>query len=265
MKPLEGKRALVTGSSAGLGQGIALRLAEDGAEVCLHGRNADRLATAKAKVFETGATVHAVAGSLSDDDSAKKVFDEAVEAMGGVDILINNAGGEASGKGFGAWLETSPQTWLDTYNSNVVSQVRMILAAVPGMKSAGWGRIVNLSSQSVDIAMPVIADYQAAKTAIRNLTQSLALTLANTGITVNSVSPGLTHSTNTDDYMRTLLRDNGWDGDEATFQEKSDEILGQSFTGRVGTPADIAHAIAMLVDPRGGHVNGIDILVDGGH
>ena len=265
MKPLAGKRALVTGSSAGLGLGIALRLAQDGAEVCVHGRDADRLAASRASIAEHGGRVHQVAGSLSSDDGTAGVFSDAMAAMGGVDILINNAGGEAAGKGFKAWLDVTPEEWGATYNSNVLSMIRLIRLAVPAMREAGWGRIVNLSSQSVDMAMPVIPDYQAAKAAVRNLTHSLALTLANTGITVNSVSPGLTHSTNTDDYIRTILRQQGWDGDEATFAQKSDELMGRSFNGRVGTPEDIAHAIAMLVDPRGGHTNGIDILVDGGH
>ena len=111
----------------------------------------------------------------------------------------------------------------------------------------------------------MIPDYQAAKPAVCNLARSLAFTLSNTGITATSVSPGLTHSNNTDDYIRTIMKQQGWDGDDAICAKKPDEIMGQSFNRRVGLPEDIAHTVAILVNPRGGHANGIDILVDGGH
>jgi len=263
---LAGKTALVTGSSAGLGEGIALRLAEDGAQVCLHGRNMERLAAARDRVAAaTGGTVHAVAGDLSTNDGAEAVGRNVLAAMGGIDILVNNAGGESAGNGTSEWLDVSPEEWVATYNSNVASMVRMIRTAVPGMRERGWGRLIQLSSQSVDTPMPTIPDYQSAKSAIRALTRSLAKALAGTGITANSVSPGLTHSTNTDEWIRWMLSQQGWDGNAAEFDAKSDELMGHNFVGRVGQPADIAHAVAFLADPRAGMVNAIDILVDGGH
>nr|WP_239025883.1 SDR family oxidoreductase [Sphingomonas paeninsulae] len=180
MKPLAGKRALVTGSSSGLGQGIAERLAADGAEVCLHGRDRVRLEAAQAAVAKLG-RAHAAVGSLSDDDGAADVIAQAKAVMGGIDILVNNAGGESAGNGQAEWLDATPDEWMATYNSNVGSMVRLIRSCVPDMKAAGWGRIINLSSVSVDTPLAVIPDYQASKTAIRSLTRSLALALANTG------------------------------------------------------------------------------------
>jgi len=263
-RPLEGKRALVTGSSAGLGEGIALRLAQEGAAVCLHGRNAERLAAARARVGEAGGIVHAVAGSLSDDAGAKAVFDGAVQALGGIDILVNNAGGESAGGGTTPWLDTDADTWNATYNSNVGSIVRLVKLAVPGMRDAGWGRLIQLSSESADHPMAIIPDYQASKLAIRSMTRSLAMALGRTGITANSISPGLTHSTGPDRWLKDMAKANGWADDWESITQHVQDGMISNFAGRIGEPADIAHVVAFLADPRAGFVNGIDIAVNGG-
>ena len=265
-KPLAGRRAFVTGSSALLGEGIALRLAQDGAAVCLHGRNLERLAAATKRVAAAVDTpVYSASGTLSDDASAAGVYAAAEKALGGIDILVNNAGGESSGGGSGPWLESTPDDWVQNYNSNVASMVRLIKRAVPGMKARGWGRIINLSSVSVDMPMTVIPDYQAAKAGIRTLTRSLAATLAHTGITVNSISPGLTHSTGPERWLRGIAAAQGWSDDWAEIRAIVERDMIKNFTGKMGEPADIAHAVAFLADPRGGQVNAIDIVIDGGH
>jgi 3-oxoacyl-[acyl-carrier protein] reductase len=263
--PLAGKRALVTGSSAGLGAGIAERLAADGAEVCLHGRDRDRLEAARVAVARAGGRIHAVTGSLSDDAGALAVAEQARAAMGGIDILVNNAGGESAGNGQAEWLDATPDEWMATYNSNVGSMVRLIRACVPAMKAAGWGRVINLSSVSVDTPLTVIPDYQASKTAIRSLTRSLALALANSGVTANSVSPGLTLSNGPEAWIRRIADDNGWGEDWETIKTRAEKELTTNFVGRIGMPADIAHAVAFLADPRADFVNAIDVCVDGGH
>lgn len=264
MGPLAGKRALVTGSSSGLGQGIAERLAADGAEVCLHGCDRIRLDAAREAVAKVG-RAHSVVGSLSDDNGAAAVIAQALAAMGGIDILVNNAGGESAGNGQAEWLEVTPEEWTATYNSNVGSMIRLIRACVPAMKAVGWGRIINLSSVSVDTPLAIIPDYQAAKTAIRSLTRSLALTLANSGITANSVSPGLTFSNGPDAWIRRISKDKNWGDDWDTIKARAEQELTTNFVGRIGAPADIAHAVAFLADPRANFVNAIDICVDGGH
>ena len=263
-RPLDGKRALVTGSSAGLGEGIALRLAQEGAAVCLHGRNEARLAAARERVAEAGGAVHAVAGTLSDDAGAQAVFDGAVAALGGIDILVNNAGGESAGGGTTPWLDADADTWNATYNSNVGSIVRLVRLAVPEMREAGWGRLIQLSSESADFPMAIIPDYQASKLAIRSLTRSLAMALARTGITANSISPGLTHSTGPDRWLQQMAQANGWEEDWDSITRHVQDGMISNFAGRIGDPADIAHAVAFLADPRAGFVNGIDIPVNGG-
>lgn len=265
IRPLEGKRALVTGASSGLGEGIAQRLAEEGASLCIHGRNAERLEAARDRLIEAaGAPVHMAIGSLSDDDGADAVFDEAEQALGGIDILVNNAGGESAGTGTMPWLDVTPELWNRHYNSNVTSMVRLIRRAVPGMKKNGWGRLIQLSSESASFPMPVIPDYQAAKLAIRSLTRSLAMTLARTGITANSVSPGLTHSGGPDRWLANMAKEKGWEEDwDAITRHVQDEMI-SNYAGRIGEPADVAHAIAFLADPRADFINGIDIAVNGG-
>ena len=143
MKPLAGKRTLVTGSSAGLWQSIARRLVEDGAEVSVLGRDFDRLARFHSVVSVHGGPIHKVTRTLSSDKGTQGVFNDAVAAMGGIDILGKNPGGEASDEGFRSWLEVTPKEWRSTYNSNVVSMIRFIRLAVPAMREAGWGGILN--------------------------------------------------------------------------------------------------------------------------
>jgi len=263
--PLVGKRALVTGSSAPLGAGIAERLAQEGAEVCLHGRDAGRLEQEHQRLAATGTRVHAVLGSLSTDAEAAAVADAVEAAMGGVDILVNNAGGESAGGGRTEWLDVDPETWNATYNSNVASMIRMIRRFVPGMKERGWGRLIQLSSVSVDTPMTLIPDYQAAKAAIRSLTRSLAMTLAGTGITANSVSPGLTRSHGPERWLRSIAADMGWPEDWPSLKAQVESTMIRNFAGMIGEPVNIAHVVAFLADPRADFVNAQDIVADGGH
>ncbi len=263
--PLTGRRALVTGASSGLGEGIALRLAQEGAVLCLHGRDETRLADAAGRIAAaTGNAVATVPGSLSDDEGAGAVFAAAVAALGGIDILVNNAGGESAGNGTMAWLDVDAELWNRAYNSNVVSMVRLVRLAVPGMRTRGWGRLIQLSSESADHPMPIIPDYQAAKLAIRSLTRSLALALSRSGITANSISPGLTRSGGPDRWLEAMARDKGWDEDWDTITQKVQTELISNHSGRIGMPADVAHAVAFLADPRADFINGIDVPVNGG-
>lgn len=256
---LTGRHALVTGASAGIGAAIAQRLAAQGAVVVVHGRNAERTRAVAAGIAAAGGRAHVAVGSLSSGADAAAVVEQTRRAVGYVDILVNNAGGESAGGGSASWFETSPEDWVRTYDSNLASMVRLIHAFVPDMRERRWGRLIQMSSAVVDRPMVLIPDYQGAKVAIRNLTRSLCLALTNTGITVNSVSPGTIRTENVERWARQQAAAAGVTG------EWSEIARWSAAQGRpVGQPEDVAHAVAFLADPAADFVNGIDVRVDGG-
>lgn len=262
---LEGRKALVTGSSAGIGAATAKRLAREGAAVAVHGRNRERAEAVAGEIRKAGGRACVAIGDLKKPDEAAKVCEIVDKEFGDINILINNAGGEASGMGTGPWLETTPEQWASTYEANVVSVVRMIGHFVPGMKRLGWGRIVQVSSTAAYHPWPLIADYQAAKSAVSNLTRSLVTALADTGITVNTVSPGFVLTETNKEWVRSMGRARGWDLDDwdGLLKRLVAELM-PTPSGRIGQPEDIANAIAFLVNPASAQINGVNIMVNGG-
>src|SRR6266404_8523299 len=139
---LRGKRALVTGSTGGIGEGIAKTLAREGAAVVVQGRNEAAAQRVQSEIEAAGGKAIVAIGDLATDDGAKRVVDKAQAVFGAIDILVNNAGAyEVRG-----WTDSTPQQWLDAFNENALSMVRMIQLLVPQMRQLGWGRIVQLSS-----------------------------------------------------------------------------------------------------------------------
>src|SRR5690349_15301057 len=141
---LTGKRALVTGSSSGIGEAIARLLARQGAHVMVHGRNPERTERVASQIRQDGGKAWLALGDLGNPDNARAVAKNALEALGGVDILVNNAGG--ADEGMKAWLETDLEQWHATFEQNIYSSVRLIRELVPQMQRSGWGRIVQVSS-----------------------------------------------------------------------------------------------------------------------
>lgn len=262
---LEGRKALVTGSSAGIGAATARLLAREGAAVAIHGRNRDRAETVAAEIRAAGGRACVAVGDLKDPDQAAAVCAIVDKEFGDIDILINNAGGEASARGTGPWFETAPEQWASTYQANVVSVVRMIGHFVPGMTRTGWGRIIQVSSTAAYHPWPTIPDYQAAKSALSNLTRSLVTALAGTGITVNTVSPGFVLTETNKEWVRAMGKSRGWDLDDwdGLLKRLVAELM-PTPSGRIGMPEDIANAIAFLVSPASDQINGVNIPVNGG-
>jgi 3-oxoacyl-[acyl-carrier protein] reductase len=261
---LSGKRALVTGSSSGIGEAIAMRLAREGARLVVHGRNVARAQRVAAAIRVAGGEAHVAIGDLMHDDQAAAVGDAAEAALGGIDILVNNAGGESSGGGQATWLEATPAEWVAAYQGNVVSAVRLIRRFVPGMKAAGWGRIIQISSLVAHRPNLVIPDYAAAKAALNNMTVGLSKTLAGTGITVNSISPGVIMTAGVEGWFRKLAEQFGWGTEWPEIERRAIAELAPNHIGRAGRPEDVAHAVMYLASPRGGFVTGTDMMVSGG-
>ncbi|MEM7228087.1 MAG: SDR family NAD(P)-dependent oxidoreductase [Planctomycetota bacterium] len=256
---LKGKRALVTGSSSGIGEQVAQRLAEEGASVIVHGRNRERAEAVAARITDAGGSAAVAIGDLATDADASAVIDQAVNAFGGLDIVVNNAGvfNETD------W-DTSPDTWNDIYNTNVTSMVRVIQGTLPELKKNGWGRFVQIASGVGSAPFPSAPDYNATKAANINMTVSLAKTLAGTNVTANAVSPGPIKTPALEKFFRGFADQMGWGDDWDTIEAKAVEQFVPNPTGRVGRPEEIADTVAFLSSPRADYINGANIRVDGG-
>ncbi len=261
---LEGKRALVTGSSSGIGAGIAKVLAAEGAMVVVHGRNRERANQVAAEIGKDGARVQVVIGDLADDAQALAVARGADAAFGGIDILVNNAGGVA-GKHPDEWLETSPEAWAATYQTNVISAVRLVRYFVPQMKQRGWGRIIQLASASATQPLPFsLPDYHASKAAIVNFSVGLSKYVGGTGITANTVTPGTVLTPALERTFRDWALKRNWGDDWAEIERRAVAEMFPNPTGRVGRLEDVANMVAFVASPLAGFVNGANLRVDGG-
>jgi 3-oxoacyl-[acyl-carrier protein] reductase len=257
---LAGKRALVTGSSSGIGERIAKSLAEEGVAVAVHGRNQKAAARVAQDVTASGGKAAVSTGDLRTDEGARQVVGAAIAALGGIDILVNNAGVFP----FRGWNNTTPNDWSDLYNVNVVSMVRVVRLLVPHMRELGWGRIIQISSGVATSPNASMPDYAAAKAATVNLSVSLARELAGTGITVNTVSPGAIVTPGWKDLALAAAAAQGWSTD---FAEVEQRLLAGPLAnpaGRLGRVEDVANVVVFLASPLADYVNGANFRVDGG-
>lgn len=256
---LNGKRALVTGSSSGVGAAIARVLAEEGCEVVIHGRNPARLYDTAEALRQTGSLIHEVTGDLTTPDGVRSVCDQAL-TTGAIDILIANAGPFTEHTP----LEASDDDWDAAVHGNLMSAVRCIRALVPPMREQGWGRIITIGTRAVATPLVNMAEYSAAKAALVNYTGALAQELSGTGITANTISPGVILTDGLRAMFEQRSADEGnqrsWDGMEADVTRD----YAPNPAGRLGRPDDIAHAAAYLASPLADYVNAAVIRVDGG-
>ncbi|MEI6946470.1 SDR family NAD(P)-dependent oxidoreductase [Paraflavisolibacter sp. H34] len=256
---LAGKRALVTGSSAGLGAAIALMLATEGVHVIVHGRNADRTNAVVQQIIEAGGSSEAALGDLATDEGADHVARLAL-AGGPVDILVNNAGFYAHT----SWSNTSCQDWLDVYNVNVISYVRMIQRIVPAMKPQGWGRVINIGGGLGIQPINDLPHYNASLAARHNLSVSLARQLSGTGITSNVVAPGAIMNGGVEQWLRQAAPQKGWGTELGEMERLAVKELVPNDAGRFGRQEEVAAAVVYLASPYADYVSGALLRVDAG-
>ena len=257
---IKGKKALVTGSSAGLGEAIAKLLAAEGASVIVHGRNEVRAAAVADSIRNMGGSASYVLGDLSTDEGADTVAKAAL-AEGPIDILVNNAGAYQPRP----WLEVSVADWRESYNVNVLGYVRVIHRMLPTMKGLGWGRIIQIGSSGGIEPFALQPDYLAATAARHNLTVSLARELKGTGITSNTVAPGPMLVEQTRGMLLNIAGQMGWGNTWADIERQAVEQFVQNDVGRFGKPEEVAAAVAYLSSPIADYITGSLLRVDGGH
>jgi NAD(P)-dependent dehydrogenase (short-subunit alcohol dehydrogenase family) len=248
METLQGKHAIVTGASRGIGLAIARSLLALGARVTLMARDAAALEAAAAGL---GNGVAWQSVDVSDEASVAEAFARA----GAADILVNNAGQAASSP----FMRTDAQQWQRMLDVNLTSAYHCIQAALPAMLDAGWGRIVNVASTAGLTGYRYVAAYCAAKHGLVGLTRALALELAAKGVTVNAVCPGYTETDIVQDAVANIVRKTG-----RTVEQARAELAAGNPQGRLVQPDEVAHAVAMLCMPLASAINGQAVAVAGG-
>lgn len=241
---ISGRRAAVAASSAGLGFGTAQALAAEGVRVALSGRDESRLASALSAITDAGGDAVAIPADVSTIEGATRFIAEVQEALGGIDILVPNAGGPPLG--------TFASTALDAYalalELNLLSAVAMCHAVVPEMQRNGWGRVVAITSVAVRQPIAEIILSNTARTGLTGFLKTLALEVARDGVTVNSVQPG-SHATDR------LL--NNFGGDLSA-------VAAVTPTGEVGRAEDFGAVVAFLCSDHARFITGAALPVDGG-
>ena len=235
------RRALVTGASGGIGGAVARALHRAGAAVALSGTRRgplDELAAA------LGDRAHVLVCDLSDREAVEALPGRAADAMGGVDVLVNNAGITRDG----LLLRMSDEDWAEVLDVNLTAAMRLSRGVLRGMMRARWGRIVNVTSVVGATGNPGQGNYAAAKAGLVAMGKSLALEVASRGVTVNAVAPG---------FIDTAMTD-------ALNDEQRGAILGRIPAGRMGAPEDVAAAVLFLASPEAAYVTGATLHVNGG-
>ncbi len=241
MTDLTGKAALITGASGGIGAAVARALHSAGATVGLSGTRVDPL---EALAAELGERAHVLPCNLSDAEAVEALPKQAIAAMGSVDILVNNAGVTRDN----LFMRMSDEEWAQVLEVNLTSTMRLCRGVLRGMMKARWGRIVNVSSVVGATGNPGQGNYAASKAGMVGMSKSLAYEVASRGITVNCVAPG---------FIETAMTDK-------LTEDQKGKILAQIPAGRMGTPEEIASAVAYLAGADAGYVTGTTVHVNGG-
>lgn len=250
---LTGKTALVTGSTQGIGLAIAEQLARSGARVAVNGRTSARVDEAVAKLGEFD--VLGVATDVSTEAGTGDLLRQLPE----VDILVNNLGT------FGAVppLEITDDQWRSYFDVNVLASVRLIRSYLPGMTERGWGRAIQIASDSAIVTPAEMIHYGVSKTALLAVSRGFAKEAAGTGVTVNSVIAGPTHTAGVEDFVYQLVdKSLPWDEAQREFMVKHRP---QSLIQRLIEPEEIANMVTYLASPLASATTGGALRVDGGY
>jgi len=251
---LEGRRALVTGGSKGLGAAIARELVSEGVRVAICSRNEDEVLAAAEELRASGADVYAQAADVTDPEQVRDFVARSAEALGGIDFLVNNAGGAHPGN----FQTLTDEDWVADLDVKVLSLIRCSREVLPHMRAAGGGRIVNIGSVYSRYPDPVFFATSVNRAAGNSFTKTLALEVAKDNILVNGVNIGFVSTPQWDNIHRRRAP-------ELPREEFFDTIAAQEVPlGRFGTPDEVSGLVTFLLSERAGYITGASIDVAGG-
>ena len=253
---LTGKRALVTGASRGLGYATAQRLALEGADLVINSRDVGKLTTAAQTLAgKTGRKIIPLTGDISDPSVPDALVKGAVLALGGLDILVTNAGGPPAGK----FEDFNDAAWHQAVELSFLSHVRLIRAALPHLRQSNSPSVLAITSYSVKQPIPNLILSNSVRAATVGLVKSLALELGNEGIRFNSILPAWTETERVYDLMKIRAQAN-----QTTLEQEIQKQAKDSALGRMGNPDEFANAAVFLVSPAASYITGVMLTVDGG-
>ncbi|MCC6297661.1 MAG: SDR family oxidoreductase [Anaerolineales bacterium] len=253
---LKNKRVLVTSSSRGLGYAAAALLAKEGCRVAINGRDESAIKSVAGKASkETGSEVIGLAGDVSLPDVPAKLIQQTVDAFGGLDILITNAGGPKSG----SIDSLDDAAWQKGIDLCLMSHVRLIKAALPHLRKSDAASVLTVTSYSVKQPIPNLLISNSVRAATAGLTKSLALELGKEGIRLNSILPGWTETERIEELMSARAEAN-----QTSPEEEKRKQVESTALGRMASPEEFASAAVFLVSPAASYVTGVLLNVDGG-
>lgn len=249
---IKGKKALVCASSKGLGLGCAEALAEAGVDLVMNARGAEALEAAAERIrSEYGVSVTTIAADVATEEGQKAVL----EAAGDVDILVNNAGGPPPGM----WHDWDREDFIKALDANMLAPIALMKALLPGMMERGWGRVVNITSQSVRAPIGVLGLSNSARTGLTGYVAGTSRQVAGKGVNINNLLPGIHATDRADALDGGVVKQKG-----ITLDEARAERAATIPAGRYGTREEFGAACAFLCSQHAGFIVGQSILLDGG-
>ncbi|NIO47982.1 MAG: SDR family oxidoreductase [Candidatus Aminicenantes bacterium] len=254
---IKNKVALVAASSRGLGKAIAFQLSREGAKVIICARNKERLFKTRDEIAaETGGVIMAIVADVKDRKQVSKMVQQTVEELGTINILVSNAGGPPSGMADDFVLDD----YQDALELNLLSTVNLCYEVIPFMKKQKWGRIINMTSVAAKQPIDSLILSNTARAGVLGFSKSLSNQVASYGITVNSICPGYTKTERVEELAKSFE-----ESGKGTVKDFYGSIQKNIPAGRLGTPEEIAQAVAFLASEGADYITGVALQVDGGY
>lgn len=253
---LNGARVLVTAASRGLGAATARQFSREGARVVICSRHLQALQeTAGSIVEETGNPVFTFPADVTDPEAVRKLIRNTIETLGGLDVVVTNAGGPPAG----GFVDFDIAAWQNAFQLNVLSTIALIREALPYLRQSKRAAILTISSVAAKQPVQNLTLSNALRPAVVGLTKTLSLEVGNDGIRVNSILPGYTSTERITELMQARAAKNGTD-----IEEEIERIAAGAALKRLATPQEFANAAVFLCSPAAGYITGVALPVDGG-